>query len=179
MAQLSTPESAFGDHWSASRATLGEMPYEVRSVRSATSRPMIQGRAPALYVMAVADGSSAKVGALETADNALARLSRVQAAHRRREPTASFPMALAVVLEVVDLPIAGDRDADSEERWAELEHLESALRLVLARRLGRVARWTDWIHINEPISPDELATVVDEAWSEVCSLGRATRAGSR
>lgn len=132
---------------------------------------MIEGRVPALYVMVVADGTSAKVGALETASNALARLSRVQAAHRHREPTASFPMALAVVLEIADLPIKGDHDSDSEERWAELEHLESALRLVLARRLGRVARWTDWIHIDESMSLGQWVGSVEQAWSEVCSLG--------
>ena len=57
-------------------------------------------------------------------------------------------MRLAVVIEISDLAIAGDDDAESEERWAEVEHLESAVRFVLARLLGRVAQWTDWIHVH-------------------------------
>ncbi len=81
-------------------------------------------------------------------------------------------MTLAVVLEITDLPIAGDHDADSEERWAEVEHLEAALRLTLARRLGRVARWTDWIHLHRPLSVEGWISEVERAWVEVSELGR-------
>lgn len=81
-------------------------------------------------------------------------------------------MKLAVVLEISDLPISGDHDADSEERWAEVEHLESALRLTLARRLGNVARWTDWIHLARPVEDDTWETTIEAAWSEVVALGR-------
>jgi hypothetical protein len=48
-------------------------------------------------------------------------------------------MHLAVVIEVEDLPIAGDHDSDSEERWAELEHMESALRFVHADEFSTCA----------------------------------------
>lgn len=153
------------------------MSHELLAVRSGTTRAIIDGRAPALYVMTMANGVSAKVGALEAARNAGTRLSDVQRDHRRREPEGSFPLSLVVVLEIVDLPIAGDHDVDSEERWAELEHLESALRLVLARRHGRLARWTDWIHLDTPMSTDQWVTSVREAWEEVCSLGRTARFG--
>jgi hypothetical protein len=84
-------------------------------------------------------------------------------------------MTLAVVLEVSDLPIAGDHDVDSEERWAELEHLETALRLALARRLGSIARWTDWIHLAQPLSSDRWPVEVESAWADVSRLGRGRR----
>lgn len=145
--------------------------YQLLSLTSGTARPQIEGRLPALYVMIVASGTSAKVGALEAATNAPVRLSRVQAAHRRREPNAGYPMRLAVVLELCDLPIAGDHDIESEERWAEVEHLESALRLVLARRLGRLARWTDWIHVQRPLTDAEWVGEIEKAWIEVRRVG--------
>lgn len=127
---------------------------------------------PALYVMVLASGRAAKVGALEAATNAPERLRRVEADHRRRDPDAAgYPMRLAVIIEISDLPIAGDHDAESEERWAEVEHLESALRLVLARRLGRVARWTDWIHMHHKLTESGWEREVQEAWCEVRNLG--------
>ena len=146
---------------------------DVRRLRLATGarRPPIEGRTPALYVMVTSDGLAAKVGALESSANAEKRLRRVDAAHRVREP-ASSPIRLAVVVELEDLPIAGDHDADSEERWAEVEHLESALRLVLARRLGRVSRWTDWIQLDRSLESDAWVAAVEAGWLEVCQLGR-------
>ena len=154
------------------------MDVETRALsrRCGTNRPLIEGRRPALYVMILAHGGSAKIGALESTLNATIRLGRVQAAHRRRDADDScYPMRLAVVIEIEDLPIAGDHDADSEERWAEVEHLESALRLVLARRLGRLARWTDWIHIETAIDDAEWPRLIDEAWDDVVALGTAKK----
>jgi len=121
--------------------------------------------------MVVAGGMSAKVGALEVATNASARLLRVQAAHRRREPEAGYPMRLAVVLEICDLPMGVDHDLDWEERWAEVEHLESALRLVLSRRLGRLARWTDWIYVQRPLTDAQWVEQIVDAWTEVGRIG--------
>ena len=135
-------------------------------------RPRIDGRLPAVYVMVLADGQGAKVGALEAAANAPVRLKRVQEAHRRREPGAAYPMRLVVVLEIADLAISGDHDVDSEERWAEVEHLEAALRLSLARRVGRLARWADWIHVDRALDDTEWVGVVQTAWTEVTKIGR-------
>lgn len=145
--------------------------YELLSLPSGTTRPHINGRLTALYVMVVADGTTAKIGALEAASNAPARLVQVQRAHSRREPQASYPMRLAVVLEICDLPMGRERDLDSEERWAEVEHLESALRLVLSRRLGRLARWPDWIHVQRPLADAQSVEQIQDAWIEVGRIG--------
>lgn len=148
-------------------------------LRSGWSARLGPGRLPALYVMVTADGHAAKVGALESAANAWARLRRVEAHHRKLVVgAAGYAMRLAVVAELADLAIGGDHDVESEERWAEVEHLESALRLVLARRLGRVARWTDWIHVDSALSNDEWARAVEEAWHDVDALGRAASSGT-
>lgn len=48
-----------------------------------------------------------------------------------------------------------------------VEHLESALRLSLARRLGRVARWADWIELDPPLADDAAwLDAVHAAWTE-------------
>lgn len=137
-------------------------------LRTGCRRTPVDGRHPALYVMVAADGLTAKVGALEAAANAPQRLRRVDAAHRiRHDSPSSFPIRLAVVVELEDLAITGDRDEDSEERWAEVEHLESALRLALARRVGRLARWSDWIHVDVAMDDSEWKRQVEDAWSDV------------
>lgn len=77
--------------------------------------------------------------------------------------------AIVATLEGLVLGPYGDQ---FYERWAEVEHLESALRLVLARRLGRLAVWTDWIHIDKPVEEDQWSDLVQAAWGEVSRLGR-------
>lgn len=99
----------------------------------ATSRftPAIAGPAAALYVMVAAHGRLAKVGALETADNAEARLRRVEAHHRRRhDDPGAYPLRTVVVGEIQGLVIGrydwhdghwhyeGGKDAFAQ-RWAE------------------------------------------------------------
>lgn len=153
--------------------TAEDSQVRILRLRSGTARPTIEGRTPALYVMVVADGRAAKVGALESAANAEKRVRRVEAAHLARQSDAGS-VRLAVVVELEDVAIAGDRDADSEERWAGVEHLESALRLVLARRLGRVARWTDWILLDHALTDDAWVAAVEAAWPEIEHFGRRT-----
>jgi hypothetical protein len=82
------------------------------------------------------------------------------------------PIRLAVVAELEGLVLGPPGDVFNE-RWAEVEHLEWALRLVLARRLGRLAGWSEWIHICHPLEPDEWPGQVRAAWREVSRLGRA------
>lgn len=135
----------------------------------------------ALYVMVAADGFSAKVGALEKARNAEQRLHDVAKDHPTRKPAPApecFPIRLAVVATLQGL-VLGPYGDQFYERWAQVEHLEWALRLVLARRLGRLAGWTDWIHIDKPVEDDQWSDIVEDAWQEVSRLGRADPATPR
>jgi hypothetical protein len=119
--------------------------------------------------MVAADGRSAKIGACERASNAEMRLRRVEGAHRKRHPVDGvFPLAIAVVAEIEGLVVSGD---DGEDMWSITTHLEGAMRLVLARRRGRLAVWTDWIHVDRPISIDEWEGEFRAAWAEVSALG--------
>ncbi len=83
-----------------------------------------------------------------------------------------LPIQLVVVAELDGLALGVHTDEPIlwEERWAEVEHLEAAMRLVLARRLGQLARRTDWIHVDRPIDADEWNRHVDAAWAEVDAL---------
>lgn len=145
-------------------------------------RTELGGSAPGLYVMVMADGPDAKVGALESVANASDRLRVVQRKQRVRAPSPNaYPMRLAVVGELVGLNLGGYEKRDGvwvyddkegfEQRWAEVEHLESAVRLVLARRFGRLARWADWIHVERPTTDDEWEAQFLSAWQEVDQLG--------
>jgi hypothetical protein len=133
------------------------------------------GPAAALYVMVTASGRDAKIGALEKAINAKSRLGQVNKKHPTQTPTPPPEKAhirLTVVAELQGL-VLGPPGKGFYERWAEVEHLESAMRLVLARRLGTLAAWTDWIHLKHPIDDEQWPGHVEDAWSEVCRLGRA------
>lgn len=157
-------------------------------LRSKQYQTELEGPAPALYVMVMADGRAAKVGALESAANASARLHGVEQKQGARAPESGYPMRLAVVGELVGLNLGryhwrdgvwvyDDREA-FDQRWAEVEHLESAVRLVLARRLGRLSKWADWIHLDVPIaSNDAWAAQFVTAWQEVDQLGSPSSAG--
>jgi hypothetical protein len=133
-----------------------------------------EGIAAALYVMESADGTTAKIGALEVAANAAMRLRTVEAKHRGRiaEP-AVFPLRIVLVAELAGLAL-GDPDPQREARWAHGEHLESAVRLVLARRLGSLSAWPEWINVEAPVTPDAWAAHVEAAWATVDDLGRST-----
>lgn len=121
-------------------------------------------------MMVAANGLSAKVGALERVDRAEGRLREVERKHRTRvEDLSNFPMRLAVVIELDGLFVNG---ADGDEMWAITTHLESAMRFVLARRVGRLAAWADWIHVDVPLSFSEWLSAVEAAWADVEVLGQ-------
>ncbi len=134
--------------------------------------------------MVSADGRFAKVGALESANNAANRLRGVERRHgsRHADPGA-YPLRLVVVGEIDGLVLGryrwnedhwvyGDGKVGFDQRWAEVEHLESAVRLSLARRVGRLAGWADWIRINGPPLTDEAwLSAVHAAWLEVDQIG--------
>ena len=93
-------------------------------------------------------------------------------------------MRLVVVGELVDLPLGhyswngegwtyddGDEEGWSR-RWAGVEHLESTVRLVLARRLGRFSHWADWIELDAPVGDGQWAELLQQAWQEVGALGK-------
>lgn len=160
------------------------MAIRIVGLRSDRYEPMSEGRAPALYVMVMAHGRAAKVGALESAENAPGRLRQVEQKQRRRVPDpAGYPMRLAILGELLGLNLGhyrwqddrwiyDDKDA-FDQRWTEVEHLESALRLVLARRLGRLSPWVDWILVDgPPLSEDAWESQFRSAWLEVDQLGR-------
>lgn len=126
------------------------------------------GPPAALYVMVTADGRAAKVGALEQARNAEARLRAVEKRHRGHVPDpACYPMALAVVMELEGIDVSGP---DGEEAWHRTTLLEGMLRYVLARRLGRLAEWADWMHVDRQPKDGWLAEV-ERAWDELRPLG--------
>lgn len=132
--------------------------------------PVQAGPASGLYVMVAANGLSAKIGAVERVDRAEGRLREVERKQRTRvEDASTFPMRLAVVMELDGLFVNG---ADGHNMWAITTHLESAMRFVLARRVGRLAAWPDWIHVDSPLTFSDWLTAVEAAWIEVTALGR-------
>jgi hypothetical protein len=149
-----------------------------------------EGPAPALYIMVMAHGDAAKIGALEAAMNAPQRLLQVERKQRARTPEPSgYPMRLAIVGELVGLNLGCYEWRDGcwvyedrvgfDRRWAIVEHLESALRLALARRLGRLSSWPEWIEIDTPIKTDhEWEALFMDAWREVDGLGPQKMWGS-
>lgn len=127
-----------------------------------------EGPPSALYVMVTADGRVAKVGALEQGANAGARLKAVEKRQRGRVPDPScYPLALAVVMELEGIDVSGP---DGEEAWHRTTLLEGMLRYVLARRLGRLAEWADWMHVDrQPV--DGWVAEVERACDELRPLG--------
>jgi hypothetical protein len=131
-------------------------------------------RAAALYVMVTADGRHAKVGFVEAEDHAPARLRAVQHDQMKKKAIAEegFPLSFGVVA-VVDGLVLGSPKHDPEvylQRIAEVEHLESALRLVLARRLGSFRGWPEWIVTDKPVDAERWVTEVKNAWAKVDEL---------
>ena len=88
----------------------------------------------------------------------------------------------AIVGEIVGLNLRRTRRdgawvysdrVEFDRRWAEVEHIETTLRLVLARRLGRLSPWTDWIYLDPPIVDDNWwREVIVAAWEEVDGHGQ-------
>jgi hypothetical protein len=135
------------------------------------------GETAALYVMVMAHGREAKIGAVEKVHRAEARLREVDAALMKKGREGEcFPVGLALVAELEGLVVGPPGSPGSPERvryyerWALVEHLESALRLVLARRLGHLSAATDWIHVEEPLTIARWVSEVEAAWTAVCSL---------
>jgi hypothetical protein len=153
--------------------------YQRLVLRSRHVDASTEGAAAALYVMVAADGATAKVGALESAANADKRLRRVQAHHRGRnaEPV-GFPLRLVLVAELEGL-VLGDPGPIRDARWALVEHLESAMRLVLARRLGRLSGWPEWIHVDSALDADQWTAQVESAWAVVDDLGHGPQGTDR
>jgi hypothetical protein len=133
------------------------------------------GDAPSavLYVMVTADGSKAKIGACYHAGNTLTRRRDVEKKLRSALPDEPlYPLMLAVVAEIRGLALGDYDDPQWDERWAEVEHLESATRLAVARRVGRLSRFVDYVEVDADRSPGSWADVLDEAWTEASRLGR-------
>ncbi len=135
------------------------------------------GETAALYVMVMAHGREAKIGAVEKAQRATERLHEVDAALMKRgREAACFPIGLALVAELDGLVVGPPGNPQSTqrvtyyERWALVEHLESALRLVLARRLGSLSAATDWIHLERSMTTADWVEEVEAAWTAVCCL---------
>jgi hypothetical protein len=137
----------------------------------------VAGEPAALYVMVMAHGREAKIGALEKARRAERRLREVDATLVKRGREAGcFPVGLALIAELDGLVVGPPGSPGSPERthyyerWALVEHLESALRVTLARRLGRLSAATDWIHVEQPLTIAGWITEVKDAWTTVCAL---------
>ena len=156
-------------------------------LQSSRFAPVVEGPPAALYVMVAAHGRLAKVGALESAANVEARRQSIERHQRTRDDDASaYPLSVVAVGEVKGLVVGRYRWVDGhwdyhggqqgfDQRWADVEHLESAVRLCLARRLGRLSRWPDWIELDKPIGSDEAwLESFEAAWAEVDRLGSST-----
>jgi hypothetical protein len=124
--------------------------------------------------MESADGTTAKIGACEVAANAAMRLRAVEAKHRGRAEPAVFPLRIVIVAELAGLVLPDD-EPQPAAHWAEVEDLESALRLALARRLGaRLSAWPEWLHLDTPVTADAWVAHVEAAWAEVDDLGQVS-----
>ncbi|MEM9714570.1 MAG: hypothetical protein AAGA17_20275 [Actinomycetota bacterium] len=138
-----------------------------------TYEPMSAAGGPAppavIYAMVTADGSKVKIGACEHGGNALRRRTAVERTLRSKfDDESLYPLELAVVSEIEGLALGDDRDEAWDERWKEVEHLESAMRLAVARRVGRLSRLVDYVEVERvPISWSET---MDAAWIGVLRL---------
>jgi hypothetical protein len=120
--------------------------------------------------MVTADQLLAKVGALESVANAESRLLGVGKKQRDRSmDLVCYPIRLAVIAELEDVVLPHDSGYD--ERWAKVEHVESAVRLALARQVGRLHRWTDWVHVERPIKLQQWTELVQRTWLDVERIG--------
>lgn len=132
--------------------------------------PTGTGPSSALYVMVTADGTAAKVGACERVDRVEGRLREVEKKQRTRiEDPAAYPIRLVIVAELKGLVVSGE---DGWEMWSITTHLETAMRLVIARRLGHLSGWADWLHLEQQLDAAELRSAFLAAWTEVAALGR-------
>lgn len=130
----------------------------------------VEGPVAALYVMAADQGSVAKIGALEKAFNAPQRLRDVERGQRKRDHgSAGYPLALQVIAELDGLDVSG---ADADEAWSRTVHYETVMRFVIARRVGRLHLWPDWIHVDRKPDQGDWVAEVREAWTETLSIGR-------
>jgi hypothetical protein len=127
--------------------------------------PAATGPESAVYVMVSGNGTLAKVGALEKAENAWQRLGQVRSKQRSRGQ--DDDVRLVFVAELRGLRLGGHADDAWLARWEELAHNEAALRLALARRLGRLHGWPDWICVDEPLSDAGWHAEVRTAWDDV------------
>ena len=50
-----------------------------------------------------------------------------------------------------------------------MEDWKVCLRLERTRR--HLAEWTDWMHVDRPLTDDERVHKVDDAWCDVCQPG--------
>ena len=130
----------------------------------------------ALYVMVAEGGRVAKVGACERLANIDRRLGEVTAKLQRNtgDPTARMRIVVKVALEGLAMRTGDDYHPQWTDIRAEVESLESAVRLALARRLGRLHGWTDFIHLDRDVEMDEWPGLVRAAWTDVQALGSST-----
>jgi len=86
-------------------------------------------------------------------------------------------------VEGLVLPTAGPKGSQEQllrdEAWEFVCHLGAALRLVLALRLGRLSAGAEWIHLDQPVSPDQWVLYVESAWEAVLALVDQTPMGQR
>lgn len=148
-------------------------PHELRLDVDATVRSGADDAWTALYVMVSETGTVAKVGACERIGNVTQRLTSVERKYQRRifDPLATLRLVAKIELVGLSLFSAGDYDERWADIWAEVESLESALRLALGRRLGRMHEWTDYIHLDRAIHDDEWPSLIRTAWEQVGTLG--------
>lgn len=119
--------------------------------------------APALYVIAHADRTAVKIGAVQACANVVSRLEDVSRHHqlRLRDRRVHFPLAFPLeLLAMVPLD-----HPDGVPLWAgrgvcaDLLGVEDRTRSIVARQVGEEMPWWEWVRVhNDP---------GDRAWPEL------------
>jgi hypothetical protein len=130
---------------------------------------------PALYVMAHADRSAVKIGAVERGTNATRRLQDVARHHARRLAhhcpgwTGALPLEL-LALVAVDNPSG---DAIWPDDRTGLLGIEHRVRDIVSRQVGPPAPWWEWVLVRREVQDDQwqrlLANGVRTARRELAS----------
>lgn len=87
-------------------------------------------------------------------------------------------MRTVVQIELVGLSLYdGEEDYDLwRDMWDEVQAREFALRFLLGQQLGRMHAWSDYIHVDNPMSDEAWAEAVRDAWTRLSiATGRPER----
>ena len=123
-----------------------------------------------MYIIATRDLSWAKVGLVSTAANVGRRRTALERANREPGSERYEPYGVLVVATFEGLTYVGPQ---AEANWHIAESLESAMRLVIAREVGKFTEHYEWLTPRAPsrrFPAGGWTEVVEKAWDEVAPL---------